>query len=46
MAEEHLLKDLNTRIRGVIEGPDEALYVLTDGLGGKILKLTPKKSST
>jgi len=46
VAEEHLLTDLNTRIRGVIEGPDEALYVLTDGPGGKILKLTPKKSST
>ncbi|MFN7985701.1 MAG: PQQ-dependent sugar dehydrogenase [Vicinamibacterales bacterium] len=44
VAEEHLLKDLDTRIRGVNEGPDGALYVLTDGPGGKILKLTPRKS--
>jgi glucose/arabinose dehydrogenase len=44
IAEEHLLADLNTRIRGVTEGPDGALYVLTDGMGGKILRLTPRKS--
>jgi aldose sugar dehydrogenase len=43
IAEERLLTELNTRIRGVNEGPDGALYVLTDGNGGKILKLTPKK---
>jgi aldose sugar dehydrogenase len=43
VGEERLLTDLDTRIRGVVEGPDEALYVLTDGNGGKILKLTPKK---
>jgi glucose/arabinose dehydrogenase len=42
VAEEHLLADLNTRIRGVTEGPDGALYVLTDGMGGKILRLTKK----
>jgi len=43
IAEEHLLADLNTRIRGVIEGPDGALYVMTDGMGGKILRLAAKK---
>ena len=43
VAEERLLTDLNTRIRGVNEGPDGALYVLTDGAGGKILKLVPKR---
>lgn len=43
VAEERLLTDLNTRIRGVNEGPDGALYVLTDGAGGKILRLEPKK---
>ncbi len=43
VAEERLLTELNTRIRGVIDGPDGALYVLTDGNGGKILRLTPKK---
>jgi len=43
VGEERLLTDLKTRIRGVNEGPDGALYVLTDGNGGKILKLVPKK---
>jgi glucose/arabinose dehydrogenase len=43
VAEEHLLADLNTRIRGVTEGPDGALYVMTDGMGGKILRLTAKR---
>ncbi|HEY1305696.1 MAG TPA: PQQ-dependent sugar dehydrogenase [Vicinamibacterales bacterium] len=42
VAEQRLLVDLNARIRGVNEGPDGALYVLTDGMGGKILRL--KKS--
>ena len=40
---QRLLTDLNARIRGVNEGPDGALYVLTDGNGGKILRLVPKK---
>ena len=40
VAEERLLTELNQRIRGVAEGPDGALYVLTDGPAGKILKLT------
>jgi len=39
IAEERLLKDLNQRIRNVNEGPDGALYVLTDGANGKILRL-------
>jgi glucose/arabinose dehydrogenase len=43
IAEERLLTELNTRIRGVSEGPDGALYVLTDGNAGKILRLVPKK---
>jgi glucose/arabinose dehydrogenase len=43
IAEERLLTDLNARIRGVNQGPDGALYVLTDGNGGKILRLMPKK---
>jgi glucose/arabinose dehydrogenase len=42
VAEERLLTELNTRIRGVTEGPDGALYVLTDGMGGKILRLVKK----
>jgi glucose/arabinose dehydrogenase len=43
VAEERLLAELNTRLRDVHEGPDGALYVLTDGADGKILKLTPKR---
>jgi aldose sugar dehydrogenase len=40
--EERLLTELNTRIRGVNEGPDGALYVLTDN-PGRIFRLVPKK---
>ena len=43
IAEERLLTDLNSRVRGVREGPDGALYVLTDGPAGKIVRLTPKR---
>jgi glucose/arabinose dehydrogenase len=50
VAEEHLLTELNTRIRGVQEGPDGALYVMTDRAAaagdenaGKIVRLVPKK---
>ena len=45
VSEERLLTDLNSRIRGVAEGPDGALYVLTDGNSGKILRLTPSAAS-
>jgi glucose/arabinose dehydrogenase len=40
--EEALLTDLNERIRDVRVFPDGAVYVLTDGAAGKLLKLTPK----
>jgi glucose/arabinose dehydrogenase len=43
IGEQRLLTELNTRIRGINEGPDGALYVMTDGNDGKILKLVPKK---
>jgi glucose/arabinose dehydrogenase len=33
--------DMGTRIREVEQGPDGALYVLEDGNGGRLLKLTP-----
>ena len=42
VAEERLLADLSARIRGVHEGPDGSLYVLTDGANGKILRLVRK----
>jgi glucose/arabinose dehydrogenase len=45
VSEQRLLTELNARIRGVSEGPDGALYVLTDGAAGKILRLVPKKTS-
>ena len=43
IGEERLLLDLDTRIRDVKEGPDGALYVLTDRDGGKLLRLVPPK---
>jgi aldose sugar dehydrogenase len=42
-AEERLLTELDSRIRDVQQGPDEALYVMTDRDGGKIVRLVPKK---
>jgi glucose/arabinose dehydrogenase len=42
IGEQRLLTELNARIRGVTDGPDGALYVLTDGVDGKILRLLPK----
>jgi glucose/arabinose dehydrogenase len=40
--EEPVLMDLNQRIRDVRVFQDGAVYVLTEGAGGKLLKLTPK----
>jgi glucose/arabinose dehydrogenase len=41
VGEEHLLTDRGDRIRDVVEGPDGALYLLTDDDDGKLLALTP-----
>ena len=41
VGEERLLMDRSERIRDVIQGPDGALYVLTDGSNAKLLKLMP-----
>jgi len=41
VAEESLLADLGQRIRDVRQGPDGAVYVLTDG--GQLLRLTPSR---
>jgi aldose sugar dehydrogenase len=44
--EERLLTDLQPnreRIRDVRQGPDGALYLLTDNAKGRVLKLVPKK---
>ncbi len=40
--EERLLRDLSERIRDVVQGPDEALYLLTDSPRGRVLKLVPR----
>ena len=40
--EERLLQGLNERIRDVRQGPDGALYLLTDNNAGRILRLAPK----
>jgi aldose sugar dehydrogenase len=41
VAEEILLTELKERIRDVRQGPDGAVYVLTDNTAGRILRLTP-----
>ncbi len=48
VGEERLLTDLQPkpeRIRDVRQGPDGALYVLTDNKEGRILKLVPSRST-
>ncbi|MBS0245259.1 MAG: PQQ-dependent sugar dehydrogenase [Proteobacteria bacterium] len=39
--EERLLQDLKERIRDVRQGPDGALYLLTDNEAGRILRVVP-----
>lgn len=34
--------DFGERIRAVVEGPDGAIWLLEDGSGGRLLKLTPR----
>jgi glucose/arabinose dehydrogenase len=41
VAEEKLLGDLGERIRDVRQGPDGAVWLLTDDPRGHILRLTP-----
>jgi glucose/arabinose dehydrogenase len=41
--EERLLQNLNERIRDVRQGPDGALYLLTDSSAGRILRVAPAK---
>lgn len=43
VAEERLLQGLNERIRDVRQGPDGALYLLTDNNAGRILRVAPGK---
>ncbi len=41
--EERLLQNLNERIRDVRQGPDGALWLLTDSSAGRILRVSPAK---
>ncbi len=43
--EERLLTDRRARIRDVVQGPEGALYLLTDASDGKLLKLTRSSKS-
>lgn len=43
VGEENLLTDRQQRIRDVRQGPDGALYVVTDESNGELLKIAPKK---
>jgi glucose/arabinose dehydrogenase len=46
VGEERLLKDLQPkpeRIRDVRQGPDGAIYMVTDSAAGRIIKIVPKK---
>jgi glucose/arabinose dehydrogenase len=41
--EEHLLTDRNQRVRDVRQGPDGALYIVTDEQNGEVWRLAPKR---
>jgi glucose/arabinose dehydrogenase len=41
--EEHLLTDRRQRIRDVRQGPDGALYLVTDATNGELLKIAPRR---
>ena len=43
VGEERLLTDRVERIREVVEGPDGALYLLTDDENGKLLRVGPRR---
>jgi len=42
VGEERLLTHLHSRIREVVQGPEGALYLLTDESNGKLLRITPR----
>jgi aldose sugar dehydrogenase len=43
VGEEHLLAERGKRVRDVRQGPDGALYVVTDESDGELLKITPRR---
>ena len=44
--EEHLLEDRGQRFRDVRQGPDGALYVVTDESKGELWKIVPRSSGS
>ena len=42
VGEERLLTDRAERIRDVVEGPDGAIWMVTDGEKGKLLRVMPR----
>ncbi len=42
VGEERLLTDRNERFREVVQGPEGAIYLLTDDVNGRLLKVTPR----
>ena len=42
VGEERLLTHLGERIREVVQGPEGAIYLLTDSENGRLLKVTPR----
>jgi len=42
VSQERLLDDLGHRFRDVQQGPDGALWLLTDAPDGQLLRVTPK----
>ena len=42
VGEERLLHDRGERIRDVVQGPDGALYLVTDDADGKLLRVAPQ----
>ena len=43
VGEEHLLTERRQRIRDVRQGPDGALYIVTDQANGELWRITPKR---
>lgn len=41
--EEHLLVDRGKRVRDVKQGPDGALYIVTDESNGELWKVAPRR---
>ncbi len=46
VAEERLLLDQHQRMRAVKEGPDGALWVITDDVHGRLIRIAPKTSAS